>query len=299
MTSPGTPPRVVALVPVWRAEAFLDATFDALAAQTWPNLEILVSDDASPDDSAAIAERRAARDPRFRVIRQPRNLGWVGNVNALLAAARGDYLLFAFQDDLPEPAYVERCVRALEANPRAVIAFSDIALVNQDGSRELKRYAALDGVAGRVARARSIARLEGSWYIPNRGVFRASAAGAIGGLRRHRAGEFSADWPWLLHMSLLGEFARVPEVLVTKIYLPSSLSRSWSFGLRSWGAVTLDAIAMVARSGLGPGEKLALAWPLTWAVRDRAWRALRRGAGKWLRRIGLRRTAAPPADPGR
>ena len=65
-------PRLVALVPTWRAAEFIDGTLDALAAQTWRNLEILISDDASPDDTAQRCERYAARDPRFRVIRQPR-----------------------------------------------------------------------------------------------------------------------------------------------------------------------------------------------------------------------------------
>ena len=299
MSAEGHVPRVVALVPTWRSAAYIRATLESLAAQTWPNLEVLISDDASPDDTASICEQFEARDPRFRVIRQPRNLGWVGNVNALLRAADGDCLLFAFQDDLPEPAYVERCVAALEANPRAIIAYSDIALVHADGSREEKHYPQLDGVTDRVARARSIAHLEGSWWIPNRGVFRTSAAREIGGLRRHRAGEFSADWPWLLHMSLLGEFARVPERLVTKIYVPGSLSRSWSFGLRSWSSVALDAAAMVSRSRLSWPEKLALYGSLTWIVRHQAWRTTRRTLGPWLRRAGLRRAGAEREATGR
>ncbi len=217
-------PRLTALVPTWRAEAILARTLECLAAQTYAPLEVLISDDASPDGTAAIADRFASREARFRVIRQPRNLGWVGNVNALLAAARGDLLAFAFQDDHPESTYFERCVAALEAEPDAILAYSDVRLVQVDGSAEVKHYAPGDRVLARAARA-SIAALDGSWWIPNRGVFRAHAAPAIGGLRRHRAGEFSADWPWLLHMSLLGPFVRVPEVLVTKIYQPASLSR--------------------------------------------------------------------------
>src|SRR5262249_29987842 len=150
--------------------------------------------------------------------------------------------------DLPGPAYVERCVRALEANPRAVVAFSDILLVNQDGRREARSYDLLDGVGDRLARGLLMARQVGSGWIPNRGVFRASAGAAIGGLRRHLAGEFSADWPWLLHMSLLGEFVRVPEHLVTKIYQAQSLSRTWRFGFRAWSAVTLSAMQAVFRA---------------------------------------------------
>jgi glycosyltransferase involved in cell wall biosynthesis len=292
----GMPPRVVALVPTWRAAGFIDRTLDTLAAQTCPNLEILISDDESPDDTAARCEARAARDPRFRVVRQPRNLGWTGNVNALLAAARGDYFVFAFQDDWPEPAYLERCVALLESDASAVMAFSDIVLIGQDGTREEKTYAALDDAGTRLERARRIASQLGSWYIPNRGVFRASAARAIGGLRRHRRGEFSADWPWLLHMSLLGGFRRIPERLVTKIYQPRSLSRSWDFGFAWWAAVTEDAMRMVLRAPIPTGEKRVLLGTLAGFLAHHANRSSRFAVGRMLRRAGLRRARPVPGS---
>jgi len=262
VTAAGARPRVLALIPTWKAAGFLARTLDTLAAQTCPGLEFLISDDASPDDTAAICERRVAEDGRFRLIRQPVNLGWVGNVNALLREAasvgRAEYLLFAFQDDLPEPTYVEKCVAALEADPSAVMAFSDLRLVRQDGTVEERSYARLEGIRDPIARACSVARLEGSWWIPNRGVFRASAGKEIGGLRRHRAGEFSADWPWLLEMSLLGAFVRIPERLVTKFYLPDSLSRSWRFGARQWAAVAASAMTAVARRRLSLRDRMRL-----------------------------------------
>ena len=273
-------PRVVALVPAWRAAGFIARTLDGLAAQTCPNLEIVISDDASPDETAALCERYAARDPRFHVIRQPRNLGWTGNVNALLAQARGDYLLFAFHDDVLAPRYIERCVAALEANPRAVMAFSDLTLEDEEGRREERAYRELDGVSERTERALLVVRQQGSWWIPNRGVFRASAAGAIGGLRRHLAGEFSADWPWLLHMSLLGEFVRVPDNLCTKIYTRQSLSRGWKRGAWPTFAVALSAMREVARARLSARECLAVES----ALARFAGRSLRRAIGRGLRR---------------
>lgn len=297
MSGLGGLPKVVALVPTWRAAAFIAETLEALSAQTYSNLEVLVSDDASPDDTAALCEAHAARDPRFRVIRQPRNLGWVGNVNALLAAATGDYLVFAFQDDLPAPTYVERCVAALEARPEAVLAFTDIVLVNQDGSREPKAFAETDGVTDRRARATLIAQQQGSWWIPNRGVFRAQAARTIGGLRRHTAGEFSADWPWLLHMSLLGEFVRVPEQLCTKVYVTGSLSRSWRFGARAWSAVTLVAMGAVRRARIPLREKVSLHATLAGCASYYVARSVQRNLRQAARRVGFRRGKAPQPEP--
>lgn len=300
MSANAPAPRVVALVPTWRASRFIEATLDALESQRYSNLEILISDDASPDDTAARCEAYVARDPRFRLIRQPRNLGWAGNVNALLRAARADYLLFAFQDDLIASDYIERCVALLEAKPSAVMAFPDIALVGQDGRRESKTYSRLDGVTDRLARGLWVARQRGSWWIPNRGVFRASAARAIGGLRHHGAGEFSADWPWLLHMSLLGEFVRIPEQLCTKIYQPSSLSRSWNFSMRAWSAVTFSAMASVREAPISISEKLALHASLTRFLSRHLWRTLRRWPGRASRRLGLQppvHATAPSASP--
>jgi glycosyltransferase involved in cell wall biosynthesis len=291
------PPRkVVALVPAWKAAHFIEPTLAALAAQTHDDFEVLISDDASPDETAVLCEGFAARDPRFRLIRQPVNLGWVGNVNALLAAAKGEYFTFAFQDDLPEPTYFERGVAALEAEPDAILSFSDIALVHADGRREEKRYTELDGITDRLERARSIARQNGSWWIPNRGVFRARAAAAIGGLRRHAAGEFSADWPWLLHMSLLGSFARVPERLVTKIYVAQSLSRSWRFGARQWAAVTLSAMESVRRAQLPWAEAAAVNAELTAFAAGCIGRSMRRMGREALQAAGARRKAVAEPD---
>lgn len=267
--------KVVALVPAWNAEEFLGKTLDSLAAQTWPNLEVVVSDDASPDGTAAVVEAYARRDARFRLVRQPRNLGWIGNANALLREARGDLLLFAFHDDLLEPTYVERCALALEANPRAVLAFSDLKVVHTDGRREEVKFRELEGVGGRLRRARRVARREGAWWVPNRGVFRAAAAEAIGGLRRHRAGEFSADWPWLLHMSLLGELVRIPEPLCIKFYRPRSVSLAWDFDARSWRAVTRSAMETVARAPIPAREKILLRASLAASWVRLLWRSVR------------------------
>ena len=298
MTSRTVMPRVVALMPTWKASAFIVATLDALAAQSYPNLEILISDDASPDDTADVCERYAARDARFRVIRQPKNLGWLGNVNALLRDARGDYLVFAFHDDLFEPAYVERCVAALEEKPQAILAFTDIRLANRDGGRSVEHlsFTALDGVSERIRRAQLMARLPAVWWTPNRGVFRASAASEIGGLRRHRAGEFAADWPWLLHMSLLGEFVRIPERLCTKIVRPESLSQSWSYSPRDWIPVALSAAGAVWRAKIPPREKLVLLGVLAASMGRqlvRAARLLPRWCLRRLRRWAKRKEGPP------
>ena len=147
---------------------------------------------------------------------------------------------------------------ALEADPSAVMAFWTCRLVPAGRHRRGQVLRQTRGDPHPSSVPRRVARLEGSWWIPNRGVFRASAGREIGGLRRHRAGEFSADWPWLLEMSLLGAFVRIPERLVTKFYLPGSLSRSWRFGARQWAAVAASAMTAVARRRLSLRDRMRL-----------------------------------------
>ena len=252
-------PRVVACMPAWNAAEFIEATLNSLAAQTYPNLHIVISDDASSDATGAICQGFAERHDHCEYHRQPRNLGWIGNVNALFELAHGDYLFFAFHDDPLSPQYVERLVDALEHNPQAILAYTDVHV----GERQW-RYTEVDGVRGRVERARRIIHKIGHWWIPNRGLFRAQAVELTGGMRRHLGGEYSADWPWLLHLSLLGEFVRVPEPLLTKVFRDKGVSTQWNRNMSRLksAAVALACARVIHRTQLPFGEKIRLQFEL-------------------------------------
>lgn len=262
--------RVTALVPAYNAGGFIQATLDSLSAQTWPNLEILISVDRCDDDTLAICRKHAEQDPRFQIFEQQQRMGWVGNSNFLLQQAQADYALFAFHDDLLDPRYIEKLASALDAHPEAVLAYSDVELTKQNGEKEHWTYLALDGAHGRVERGLHMLRREGKWWVPNRGVFRLDRARLIGGLKRHGAGEFSADWPWLTHLSLLGTFVRVPETLCFKFYKQGSLSRTWQFSKDQWIEAAASCMREIWNSELPTQEKLALAAPLLSALAQAA-----------------------------
>ena len=266
-------PRVVALLPAWNAAAFVEPVLRSLDAQTYPNLQVLVSDDASSDDTGALCEAFARDRPRFVVHRQTTNRGWVGNVNWLLGEAAGDYFFFAFHDDPLAPTYVERLVEALEAAPDAVLAFSDVTLDLRTAERSSVSHASypeLDGVASARARLRVLLPREREWWIPNRGLFRSTAARRTGGLRRHLGGEVSVDWTWLIHLCLLGAFVRVPEPLVRKVWRQEGLSMSWRRTPRERLGLVFGAAREVARADLPSRQRLRLLgdfwgyWLLRW-----------------------------------
>jgi glycosyltransferase involved in cell wall biosynthesis len=254
---------VAALLPAWQAADFIQATLDSLSAQTCDNLSVIVSVDLSDDDTYALCLAHAERDSRFLVIRQDRRLGYVGNCNFLLAQAEADYACFAFHDDLLAPDYLARLAAVLDARPEVVLAFSDMRVTHVDGRVEQPVFTALEGVQSRLQRAAVMLKPAPQWWVPNRGLFRLAAARGIGGLKIHGAGEFSTDWPWLFHMSLLGEFARVPEVLCFKHYRPGSLSRSWAFTKRQIYEAHAACLRELWNAAIPTDEKVELALPLT------------------------------------
>lgn len=220
-------PLVTAIVPTYNGAAFIERTLASLAAQTWPNLEILIGDDASTDETLAVVRRFAEGRRDVRVLTRPANLGWLRNTNDLMNRARGEFLFFAFHDDVVEPGYVEELTRALLGRPDAVLAFSDMTVAEVDGTEQVAVFDGLAAARSAVARGLVMAARPEKWWVPNRGVFRASAYRRVGGIHPNASGEFSADWTWLLHLALLGDFVRVPRVLCRKYYTKASLSKTW------------------------------------------------------------------------
>ena len=255
---PDWTPKVTAILPCYNAEAFISDTLKSLAAQTWPNLEILIGDDASSDQTLAIVEAFTNGRDNTRIVARKQNLGWIANTNALMAQASGELMFFAFHDDLIAPTYVERLVEALRQNPRAVLAYCDVDLVRVDGTHHHRIFDGLSGGRGPLARGSRMALRFRNGWVPIHGLFRAEAFHRIGGLKRHDEGEFIADWPWLLHMALLGEFERVPETLCQELVKKTGVSKNWGTGAEKTIAVERSSMREIRQSGLGPFSKAAL-----------------------------------------
>jgi glycosyltransferase involved in cell wall biosynthesis len=229
MSRSRTIPKVVACMPAWRAASFIGPVLASLGTQTYGNLGILISVDACDDGTAELCEGFAEGRPNVAVLRQPVRLGWVRNSNVLLRRAEGEYLFFAFHDDPLEPTYVSRLVDALDRNPNAVLAFSDMA-----SARGIERFCELEGVVDPAERARRLLNPTQAWWVPTRGLFRAATAKRLRGLHRHMAGEFGADRAWLLSLALRGEFVRVPEPLVFKQRRPEGLNAALIKSASCW-----------------------------------------------------------------
>ena len=110
-------PLVSVLIPAYNASRFIKATLDSVLAQTWPNIEVVVVDDGSDDDTPIIV--LGCNDDRVRLIRQGR-VGPSAAQNEALRQSRGEFILRLDADDLISPRKIESQMEALRREPRGI-----------------------------------------------------------------------------------------------------------------------------------------------------------------------------------
>ena len=121
-------PHITIAIPTFNRGALLRGCIQSALSQTYDNIEVLVSDNASTDDTEEVLREFA--DKRLRVLRQETNIGMHPNWNACLAAASGEYIVFVSDDDRISPWFLERCVSAIGTQSQipVIVALSDVRI---------------------------------------------------------------------------------------------------------------------------------------------------------------------------
>lgn len=203
-------PRVSIGLPVYNGANFLRRSVDSILAQEFRDLELIIADNASTDETEAICREYAAADARVRYYRNETNLGAAGNYNKVFELARGEYFKWAAHDDECHPAMIGRCVELLDRSPgHVVMVYPQGELIDQHGRR---LAAPLDRIEARGAGApRRLARLFRGLNMcdPVFGLIR------TGALRRTQliGAFFGADYVLLGELAMQGEIWEIPEVL--------------------------------------------------------------------------------------
>lgn len=91
--------KVSIIIPVYNVEKYIARCLDSVINQTYQNLEIIVVNDVTPDNSMAIVEEYAAKDSRIRIVNNSRNMGLMMTRKSGYTVVRGDYLTFVDSDD--------------------------------------------------------------------------------------------------------------------------------------------------------------------------------------------------------
>lgn len=128
-----TAPLVSIGMPVYNGGALLRRALDSIVAIEYPNLEIIISDNASTDSTQETCRAYVDRDPRITLLRQPRNIGALNNFRAVLYPAKGAYFMWAAADDWWDAKFVRVLLSELEANPHAVVAMCAVDRVLETG----------------------------------------------------------------------------------------------------------------------------------------------------------------------
>jgi glycosyltransferase involved in cell wall biosynthesis len=225
MATPTRTPAVSVCIPTYKGAAHLRASIESVLAQTFGDLELVIVDDNSPDDTFAIAS--GYQDLRVRCLRNDRNLGAQGNWNRCLDEAAGTYYRLLPQDDVLAPDCLQRQIEVLEADTRHEIAlvFSARTIIDGAGNTVMERRP-----FGRMPR-----RLTGDELF-RRCLYRGTnVIGEPGGVMFRRAlarqvGPYDATFPYVVDLDywlrLLehGDGYYLPETLVSFRVSPGAWS---------------------------------------------------------------------------
>lgn len=262
-------------LPVYNGARYLRSALDSLVAQDYADFEIIISDNASEDETEAICREYGARDARIRYYRAERNMGPVWNAVRVYELARGEYFMLAAHDDLRHPQYLSRCVAELECNPRALFCCTAVNFIDADGHDITDVYAVRSfRPVGATPRERLRALARSTLWFDIYSLIRTRA------LQETTFGQdlWGGDVLIVSALCLRGEVAEVPERLFSyRCFLDKSaedmahaINPAGSVAV-SWIQLTLEMLKCIWRAPLGLTEKIgaSLVFVSEFCVRNR------------------------------
>jgi hypothetical protein len=144
VTTDAFTPLVTVAIPTYnRADTFLGDTIASVRAQSYPALEILISDNASTDNTEQIV--RSLRDPRIRYYKHAKNIQLSGNLNFCIEQASGTYFMLLPDDDLIDPDFIETCIGALRRRPGVALVYTGLRYIDASGNMLFERANRMNG----------------------------------------------------------------------------------------------------------------------------------------------------------
>ena len=256
-------PRVSIGLPVFNGARYLEATARSILDQSYRDLELVISDNASTDETPDICRELAREDPRVRYERVPENVGAAPNYNRLVDLARGEFFKWAPHDDPLAPTLVERFVEEFDARPDASLVYARAVRIDEAGVEVGLDTSSIATDAPSPVRRATHVIANVSMATPVVGLVRLDA------LRRTRliASFPASDYVLLAELALLGAIVEHPEPLMRrrvhdqssrKVNVTKRAAQRWfDPNRRSWPLLSIKQRLMLeyARSGwrLGGG----------------------------------------------
>jgi len=197
-------------MPVYNGERYIAEALQSLSEQSYADFELLISDNASGDDTEAICREYAAADSRIRYLRQVTNQGASRNFNTVFAQSAGDYFKWAAHDDVLAPEFLARCVEALDSDPSICLCYTRERVIDASGVAVEVRPPSPPGISSNSPQVRfAHTVLKDRDCTDVFGLMRRSVVEKTALIASHIA----SDRSFRAEMALLGRFHQVPEVL--------------------------------------------------------------------------------------
>ena len=210
-----SPPLLSIGLPVYNGAKWIEGAIESALEQSLREFELIISDNASTDQTEAICRRLAERDGRIRYHRNTTNIGLYKNFDLVFEMATGKYFKWAADSDFCLEGFFEKCVAVLEAREDVVLAYprAYLLLCDPDGKEVAVEYYDNFNLEDERPSTRFSQYLERE-RINNimHGVIRASALRRTSLIRPMPGSDISM----VAELSLLGKFVEIPERLFVR-----------------------------------------------------------------------------------
>jgi glycosyltransferase involved in cell wall biosynthesis len=205
-------PTVSIGLPVYNGDNYLKEAICSILSQTFNDFELIISDNASVDNTNGICRSFAGYDSRIRYYRNEINMGAAWNFNQVFHLARGKYFQWACHDDVWTPNLLERYIEVLDKMPHVVLCYSKTVFINESGElvRSLIGRPALQDKSPHK-RFQSFLKyhIHPNECNPVLGLFRANILKKTSLIGSYPA----SDMILLGEVALYGEFHEIPECI--------------------------------------------------------------------------------------
>jgi glycosyltransferase involved in cell wall biosynthesis len=218
-------PLVSVIVPAYNAQAYIHRALESAQSQTYANLEIIVVDDGSTDNTRSIVQEMAQQDSRIKLLQQA-NAGVAAARNLAIEYSTGQYVAPLDADDLWFPEKIEKQVRRMEEGGPAVGLVYTSSVHIDENTEAVVGADPLWCVEGRVFQAMIYTNFTGNASVPLIRRSYLQEVGCYDPQLRAQGGQGCEDWDVLLRIAERYEFRAVPEYLVRYRAVTGSMSRN-------------------------------------------------------------------------
>ncbi len=194
-------PLVTIITPVYNRASLIEETIQSILSQDYPNIEYIVLDDGSNDDTPKVLKKYKDRI----ILVSHANRGETRTVNKGLSTAKGEFIVIVNSDDPLLPHAITHAVEFMQKHPSVLVGYPDVKRID-DTSKVID--------VGRVHEYDFLYMISYQHCIVGPGAFmRAKALSLVKG--RDLSFTYVADFEFWLRLSMFGQFARIPKVLAT------------------------------------------------------------------------------------